>query len=510
MGGRLTGLEPLLRMTGITKTFPGMRALDNVDFSVTAGEVHSIMGENGAGKSTLIKILTGEYRRDGGTVELEGKAIHPRSTLDAQVLGISTVYQEVNLIPTLTVAENVLLGREPRRFGAIDWRAVRARAEKALSGLDLQIDVTRLLGSYSIAVQQTVAIARAVAVDARVLVLDEPTSSLDAGEVERLFEVIGKLKASGLGVVFVSHFLDQVYAISDRITVLRNGKRVGCYPAGELPRLQLIAKMIGKDEADVSKMSETRPKPVVEIEGPPLLAAHGLERKRSIGPIDLQVRKGEVVGLGGLLGSGRTEIARMLFGIDKPDGGSIGIAGAEVKIASPRAAIRLGFGYLPEDRKLEGIIPSLSVRENIVLALQAHRGWLRLLPKRRQEELASRYVRALKIATSDADKPIGALSGGNQQKVLLARWLASQPKLLILDEPTRGIDIGAKAEIEGLVRELCADGMAIVFISSELEEVLRDSHRVIVLRDRKQVGELSGDALNADELMRTIAASAHA
>jgi len=502
--------SPLLRMTGICKEFPGVKALDAVDFTLSRGEIHTIMGENGAGKSTLIKVLTGVYSRDGGSVELEGHPIHPRSTLAAQALGISTVYQEVNLVPTLTVAENVFLGREPKRFGTIDWKAVRAGADKALARLDLKLDVANLLSSYSIAIQQMVAIARAVQIDAKVLVLDEPTSSLDKDEVKQLFAVMRKLKADGLGIVFVSHFLDQVFEISDRITILRNGKLVGAYPAADLTRLQLVSKMIGKEEAEVAVMSERHAKPAALQDSAPFVSATGLGKKNVVGPLDLEVRKGEVVGLGGLLGSGRTEVARLLFGIDKADEGSIRVGGKEKEIGSPRRAIRLGFGFLPEDRKLEGIVPSLSIRENIVLALQANRGWLKLLPLKKQQELADRYIKALKIATPDAEKPIGELSGGNQQKVLIARWLASQPELLILDEPTRGIDVGAKAEIEGLVHQLCADGMAIVFISSELEEVLRDSDRVIVMRDRKKVGELSGDTLNSNDLMSIIAAGSHA
>jgi len=501
---------PLLQMTGITKDFPGVRALDSVDFVLHRGEVHTIMGENGAGKSTLIKVLTGVYPKDSGSIELDGKTIQPKSTLAAQALGISTVYQEVNLIPSLSVAENLFLGREPMRMGTIDWKAVQSGADRALERLNIRIDVSRLLSSYSIAIQQMIAIARAVEIDAKVLVLDEPTSSLDADEVTRLFEVIRTLKSNGLGIVFVSHFLDQVFEISDRITILRNGKLVGSHDAKDLSRLRLVSMMIGKEESDVAKMEERRVKSKVDRSSEPFLTAEGIGKKTSVGPLNIEVRKGEVVGLGGLLGSGRTEVARLLFGINKPDQGTVRINGRETKITNPRRAIRLGFGFLAEDRKVEGIIPSLSVRENIMLALQAKRGWLKLLGIRQQQDLADRYIKALKIATPDAEKPIGQLSGGNQQKVLLARWLVSQPQFLILDEPTRGVDVGAKAEIEGLVLQLCADGMAILFISSELEEVLRDSHRVVVLRDRKKVGELSGDSLNSNELMNMIAASTDA
>ena len=487
-----------------------MRALDGVDFSLRSGEVHTLMGENGAGKSTLIKVITGVYSRDSGSIQLGGQPVHPKSTLDAQRLGISTVYQEVNLVPTLSVAENIFLGREPTRFGNIDWKSVRRGAINALQRLDVHIDVNDVLSSYSIAIQQMVAIARAVEIDAKVLILDEPTSSLDADEVKRLFSVIQKLKSEGLGIVFVSHFLDQVFEISDRITILRNGKLVGSYQASQLSRLQLISKMIGKDEAAVEQMNVHSAKTSSPPSGEPFLVARGIGRANSVGPLDLEVRKGEILGLGGLLGSGRTEVARLLFGVDKPDQGSLKIKGATEKIVSPRKAIRLGLGFLPEDRKLEGIIPSLSIRENIMLALQANRGWFRLLPMTQQQEMAERYIKALKIATPHAEKPIGELSGGNQQKVLIGRWLASQPELLILDEPTRGIDVGAKAEIEGLVLQLCEDGMAIVFISSELEEVLRDSNRVLVMRDRQKVGELYGDQLTSSDLMSTIAGGTHA
>ncbi len=509
MGGPIVLDLSLLELRGITKSFPGVLALDNVDFTLRAGEVHALMGENGAGKSTLIKVLTGVYQRDGGTATLLGRSISPKTPLDAQSLGISTVYQEVNLIPTLSVAENIFLGREPTRLGNIDWRAMKTGAAEALARLDIVLNVNETLSSYSIAIQQMVAIARAVDIKAKVLVLDEPTSSLDKDEVAQLFQVMRKLKSEGLGILFVSHFLDQIYEISDRITVLRNGKLVGEFPTSELSRLQLVSKMIGQDEAAVASMSDHRVSDLSPNLGEPVVSAKQFGKRSKVGPVDLEICKGEVLGLAGLLGSGRTEIAQLLFGIDKPDQGTLKVDGTDTQVNSPRKAIRLGFGFLSEDRKHAGIIPNLSIRENIVLALQANRGWLRKISFSQQQELADRYIKALKIATPDADKPIGQLSGGNQQKVLLARWLASQPKLLILDEPTRGVDVGAKAEIEGLVYQLCADGMAILFISSELDEVLRDSHRVIVMRDRKKVGELSGEHLTSNELMNTIAAGDH-
>ena len=499
----------LLEAREITKSFPGVLALDKVDFTLRAGEIHSLMGENGAGKSTLIKVLTGVYARDGGSIRLNNDVINPKTPLQAQGLGISTVYQEVNLVPTLSVAENIYLGREPKKLGNIQWRVIHEGATRALEKLDIRVDVTQLLSSYSIAIQQMVAIARAVEIEAKVLVLDEPTSSLDKDEVRQLFSVMRKLKENGMGILFVSHFLDQIYEISDRITVLRNGRLVGEHSASELTRLQLISKMIGKEESEIHASSEhtIRDVPIKSVNS--ILTVRGLTKKSSVDPVNLSIHSGEVVGLAGLLGSGRTETAELIFGVTKPDAGSIEIEGQPLKPGSPRRAIRMGVGFLSEDRKRAGIIPHLSIRENIVLALQANRGWLKKIPETKQQELADRYIKALKIATPDADKPIGQLSGGNQQKVLLARWLASQPKLLILDEPTRGVDVGAKAEIEGIVHDLCADGMGILFISSELEEVLRDSHRVIVMRDRKQVGELNGSEITSQQLLNTIAAGGH-
>ena len=499
------GDTPLLAVRGASKEFPGVRALDGVDFTLRRGEIHALLGENGAGKSTLIKVLTGVYRRDGGEVFLEGRSINPRSPAEAQRLGISTVYQEINLIPYLSVAENIFLGRHPTKHGRIDWKQIHRRAADALERLDIKVDVTRPLNSYSIAIQQMAALARALDTEARVLVLDEPTSSLDANEVGHLFTVLRTLKAQGLGVLYVSHFLDQVYAISNRFTVLRNGRLVGEFETATLPRLELIAKMIGKDPEAVEEMSARHGAAPVAAEPKAFLQARGLGRRRAVAPFDLTIRAGEVVGLAGLLGSGRTETARLLFGIDRADEGWMEIDGRPVSLNSPRTAIAHRVGFCPEDRKTEGIIPDLSVRENIVLALQASKGWIRRIPTRQQEQLAHGYIRALAIGTSDAEKPIRFLSGGNQQKAILARWLASRPRLLILDEPTRGIDVGAKAEVEKLIEKLCGEGMAILFVSSELEEVVRGSHRVVVLRDRKQVCELTGGQIELSAIMEAIA-----
>ncbi len=497
-------MADLLEMRGVSKLFPGVRALDAVDFTVGRREIHALMGENGAGKSTLIKALTGAEPRDGGEVFLDGRPIRPRSPKDAQKLGISTVYQEVNLVPNLSVAENLFLGRQPTFFGSIRWGAMNRLAREALAKLNLSIDVTRDLGTYSIAVQQMVAIARALDVNVKLLILDEPTSSLDAGEVRELFGVLRGLRERGLGIVFVTHFLDQVYEVTDRITVLRNGKLVGESETKSLPREQLVAQMMGRELAGLEQAGNRRQgecKPDRTV----LLSAQQLGRRGAIAPFDLDIAAGEVVGIAGLLGSGRTEMARLLFGIDRFDVGELRIDGKPASLNSPRAAIAHRFGFLPEDRKTQGIIPDLTVRENIILALQARRGFFRAFSRRKQTEIANHYIKALSIAARDAEQPVKNLSGGNQQKVILARWLASDPRLLILDEPTRGIDVGAKADILKLVLALCDQGKAVVFISSELEEVVRCGDRVVVLRDRRKIDELSGDDVDEHRILQTIA-----
>ena len=496
--------ETLLEMRGISKRFPGVQALDGVDFCVARGEIHALMGENGAGKSTLIKILTGVQRRDCGTIVLAGAPIDPRSPQAAEGLGISTVYQEINLVPHLSVAENICLNREPTRWGVIRWRVVTRRAQAALAQLDVKIDVTRELASYPLAVQQMVAIARALDTSARLLMLDEPTSSLDARETAELFAVLRKLRSAGLGIVFITHFLDQVYSIADRITVLRDGRLVGVYPTASLPRTELVSRMIGKTLSDILPSPPTAER-AVGATAPAFVEVRRLGRRGSVAPFDMRIARGQAVGLAGLLGSGRSEAARLLFGIDRADTGDVRVDGRKVTLRSPRRAIALGFGFTPEDRKTEGIIPHLSVRENIILALQGGRGTWRPLSRRRQRQVAERFVRELGIKTPHLEQPAAHLSGGNQQKVLLARWLANEPALLILDEPTRGIDVGAKAEIERLVGALRAAGMSIVFISSELDEVVRTCQRVVVLRDRAQVGELVGDQISAPAIMQIIA-----
>jgi len=495
----------ILAMRGITKRFPGVVALDGVDFAVRRGEVHALMGENGAGKSTLIKVLTGVCPRDGGEVAFDGRAIAPRSPLEAQRLGISTLYQEVNLVPHLSVAENLYLGRQPGRAAWIDWRATHRKAEALLEGFGLRLDVRRSLASYSVAIQQMVAIARAVDISAKLLVMDEPTSSLEAGEVARLFATIRALKAQGVSVVFITHFLEQAFEIADRMTVLRNGTRAGTFETARLTRLELIGHMLGQDPAAVAARERARAPARAGGAARPALEARGLGRRGAIEPFDLAVGEGEVLGLAGLLGSGRSEAARLLFGADRATSGRVAVGGRPVKLRSPRAAVRRGIGFCPEDRQAEGILPDLSVRENIVLAVQGRLARAGVVSRRRQLEVAEKFMRRLGIVAAGPEQPVRALSGGNQQKVILARWLAMAPRVLILDEPTRGIDVGAKAEVERLVEELSRGGMAVVFISSELEEVARRSHRVAVLRERRKVAELAGEAVDERAILRAIA-----
>jgi galactofuranose transport system ATP-binding protein len=495
---------PLLELRGISKQFPGVKALSDVGLRLFPGEVHTLMGQNGAGKSTLIKVLTGVYTPDRGTISLGGNEIRPSSTQDAQRLGISTVYQEVNLCPNLSVAENIFTGRYPRKFGMVDWKAMRTQAAALLAQLDVHIDVTAQLSTYPLAIQQMVAISRALNISAQVLILDEPTSSLDEAEVQLLFGVLRKLRGQGMAILFVTHFLDQTYAISDRITIMRNGEREGEYACNELTRLALVNKMVG---APATAQQEAQA-PVASTAGATFLKARGLARKGALAPLDLDIRAGEMLGLCGLLGSGRTEAARLLFGADRADGGSIRVGQRDAPFSNPRDAIAHGIGFCSEDRKHEGAILELSVRENLILALQARAGLLRAIPRKLQDALARDYVQKLGIKTADIDTPIGSLSGGNQQKVLLARWLATDPKMLILDEPTRGIDVRAKQEIMDYVSGLCRKGMAILFISSELPEVLRCSDRLVVMRDRKAGGEYQRGELDDSSVLQAIAGDA--
>jgi monosaccharide-transporting ATPase len=497
--------QSLVAMQGIAKSFPGVVALEDVDFSLRKGEIHALMGENGAGKSTLIKILTGVEHPDKGLIELEGKPVQVRSPQHSQELGISTVYQEINLCTNISVAENVMLGREPRRFGSISWKKMNDLASLAIKRLGIDVDVTQSLGNYSVAIQQMVAIARALEIlSAKALILDEPTSSLDIHETKLLFDVMRKLKSEGIGIVFITHFLDQVYQIADRITVLRNGKLVGTFDIDSLPRIELIAKMLGRNVTALEAISQARSRVEQKKAKECLAEARGLGLKGSLDPVDLELNTNEVVGIAGLLGSGRTELADLIFGIDTPDTGSLLVKGQQVDRFSPMESLKRGIALCPEDRKAEGIVGDLTIRENIILAVQARYGWFNYLSAQKQYEIAEKYIKLLGIHTPSPDQLVKNLSGGNQQKVILARWLATQPQILILDEPTRGIDVGAKAEIQKLVLDLAGEGMSIVFISSELEEVLRISHRIVVLRDRKKAAEYSGD-VSDQTIMHTMA-----
>lgn len=501
-------MEPqaIVEMRDISITFPGVKALDGVNFRLLPGEVHTLMGENGAGKSTLIKALTGVYRIDSGRILINGQDLHLTGTADAQAAGISTVYQEVNLCANLTIGENVMLGHEVKGAMGINWKATHRLAGEALERLGLgHLNPKAPLASLSLAMQQLVAISRSMVTKAKVLILDEPTSSLDAVEVEQLFVVIRGLRDKGVAILFVSHFLDQVYAISDRLTVLRNGAFVGEYLTRELGRASLIAKMIGKDIAALQHLDSGRATRDIG-DGEVIYAADSISRTNAIEPLNLSLRRGEIVGFAGLLGSGRTELARLIYGADRADTGEVTIGGEKVDVRSPATGLRHRIAFSSENRRDEGIIRDLSVRENIILAVQAKRGWARPIPRKEADEVVSRYISELNVRPADPDRPIRNLSGGNQQKALLGRWLATKPEILILDEPTRGIDIGAKAEIQERVLELAAEGVSIVFISSELEEVVRLCDRIVVLKDHRMIAELvNGPEVTAEAIVNIIA-----
>lgn len=493
--------DVLLRTEGLSKYFPGVKALDNVSFSLKRGEIMALLGENGAGKSTLIKALTGVYQRDSGTVWLDGAEVFPKSTAHAQSLGIGTVYQEVNLLPNMSVADNLFIGREPRRLGFIDRRQMVRRSTELMERYGFSLDVTEPLGRFSVAMQQIVAICRAIDLSAKVLILDEPTASLDTSEVEMLFTLMRHLRDQGVSLIFVTHFLEQVYAVTDRITVLRNGEFIGTRDTKALPYIELIKMMLGRelDNNALQRAGRTllSDNSTVEFEH------YG--KKGVIAPFNLKVRPGEIVGLAGLLGSGRTEMAEVIFGIKPADSGTATVKGKKRALRSPHQASHYGLGFCPEDRKTDGIIAAASVRENIILALQAQRGWLRPIPRKEQQRIAERFIRQLGIRTPSTEQPIEFLSGGNQQKVLLSRWLLTKPQFLILDEPTRGIDVGAHAEIIRLIETLCADGLALLVISSELEELVGYADRVVILRDRQQIAEIPLEQLSVAAIMNAIA-----
>ncbi len=494
-------MQNVLEMSGICKSFPGVRALHNVSFSLRKGEVHALMGENGAGKSTLIKVITGVYEKDAGQILVDGKAIHFRSPQDAQNFGVGAVYQEIMLCPNLTVAENLFIGRG--QHALVNWKQMKEKAAQLLRSLDIPARPTQQLSSCSLAVQQMIAIARAIDMNCRILILDEPTSSLDEEEVQKLFRLMRELKARGVGIIFVTHFLDQVYEISDRITVLRNGEFIGEYEAASLPQFELVSKMMGKALDDVSQIKKEKSASIQR--GVPVYEAVGLSSTAGIKPFDFTIHKGEVNGFIGLLGSGRSEAARAIYAADKVIGGEVKVNGKKVKIREPMHAMKLGIGYLPEDRKSDGIIADLSVRENIILALQVLKGFFKPFSRKQAEVFAEEYIKSLSIKTASTSTPVKSLSGGNQQKVIIARWLLTHPEYLILDEPTRGIDVGTKVEIQKLVLKLAREGVSITFISSEIEEMLRTCSRLIVMKDREIAGELSGENMTERDIMHVIA-----
>lgn len=501
--------EVVLSMKNINKTFPGVKALTDVCFTLKKSEIHALMGENGAGKSTLIKVLTGVYERDSGEIFLDGfdHPVNNRSPEEAQKNGISTVYQEVNLCPNISVAENIFIGRHPKnRIKAIDWKEMNRRALVVLAGVGLEkIDVTRSLGEYSVAIQQMVAIARAIDINCKVLILDEPTSSLDEQEVEKLFEMMKSLKERGVGIVFVTHFLEQVYKVCDTITVLRNGDLVGRYTVSELPRVQLVARMLGHEFDDLATIRVPEYVESIQKSSPEIIRALSLSHTGTIKPFDINIHKGEIIGLTGLLGSGRSELARTLYGADSPDHGELWFKGESLKAHEPLDTMRAGMAFLPEDRKEESILADLSIRENMIIALQAKTGIFRLLPLSKQIEYADTYIKALNIKAPSPETLVSQLSGGNQQKVIIGRWLVTHPEFLILDEPTRGIDVGTKTEIQKLILKLAGEGMTIMFISSEIDEMLRTVNRLCVLRDGMKVGELKNENLDRPKVMAAIA-----
>jgi len=494
----------LLKMRGICKSFPGVKALDNVDVSVSRGQVHALIGENGAGKSTLIKVLTGIYRKDAGDIFFDGESISPVSATQSQHMGISTIYQELNLAQYLSVAENIFIGREPKRYGLIDWKTVRGRACAILEDMGVGgVDVTRPLGELSVAVRQMVAIARALSLESKLLVMDEPTSSLSEGEVGLLFDVIRRVKARGASVIFISHKLDEVFAICDAATILRDGRLVGAYPMEEMTKLKMVSLMIGRDATSVLHGKKTAY--VEPGDRQMLLSAHRLSRAHKTKQIDIDIASGEVLGVSGLLGSGRTELARILFGDDIPEQGEIFIGGREVRLKTPRDAIKLGLGFCSEDRKSEGLFPNMTVMENMTIGVLDEVSRLGVMSAKAQWTIAQTYIEKLKIKASGPHQKMKELSGGNQQKVLLARWLCKKPILMILDEPTRGIDLGAKSEIEEIIAELSGGGVAVLMISSELEELVRSCDQIVVLSEGEKVGQLVGREISEERLVDIIA-----
>jgi galactofuranose transport system ATP-binding protein len=496
----------LLQMADIDKVFPGVVALDKARLDVGRSEVHAIVGQNGAGKSTLIKIINGAYHRDGGEVVFDGKPVSFGTVHQAQAAGISTIFQEINLVPFRSVAENIFMGREPRTFGLINWRKLNRDAAGILDRLGVHLNVRQPLMNLNVALQQMVAIARAVSFESKLVIMDEPTSSLDEREVETLFKVIRSLKRDGVSVIYISHRLDELHQVGDRITIMRDGKTIEEAPLASLTKLEIVSKMLGKAIGEIRREGATGFNETKKtVAAPPVIEAEHLRRGRNPVDTSVNVRPGEIVGVAGLLGSGRTETARLLFGADHAESGSVKLKGNPVNFSSPREAIRARIGYCSEDRKAEGIVPFMSVRENLTLAalpVLSRRG---VIDKAEQQAIVDRFISLLSIKVADADQEVRQLSGGNQQKVLLARWLCLNPEVLLLDEPTRGIDVGAKAEIHALIESLADEGLAVLMITSEIEEIVEGSDRVFVLRDGRTVAEFSADQISQDAIINTMA-----
>ncbi len=496
----------ILEMKQIDKKFTGVHALDHVDFEVRKGEIHALMGENGAGKSTLIKVLTGLYSKDEGEIIFDGVERNFHTPQDSQLAGISTIYQEINLIPHLSVAENIFIGREPRNAFGIDWKAVRERARQLLLDNGIDIDVTKDLATYSTAIQQMVAITRAISQNAKLLIMDEPTSSLADDEIKLMFDKMRELVAKGISIIFISHKLDEIYTICDRATILKDGKLVGSYDIDKISRLEMVSKMIGRDASNVLKRS------VGEYAGEegqtPLVHTKDIDNRVKLHGISIDIRPGEIVGIAGLLGAGKSEFAKVVFGCDNTYTGEFEVEGRPVRLKTPKGAIDLGFAYCSEDRKVEGIFPHMSVKENMTITALPNISKFGVVNRRKQNEIVDEYINSIRIKTPSPDQLICNLSGGNQQKVLLGRWLSMAPKLIILDEPTRGIDVGAKAEIEALIKQFSESGISVLYISSELEELIRNCYRVVVIRDGRNAAELSGEEITEASIMNHIAKNA--
>ncbi len=498
----------LLSMQRISKAFGGIPALSAASLQIDAGEVHALVGQNGAGKSTMIKILTGYYRKDAGDIQFDGASFEVASPQAAQTGGISTIYQEINLVPYRSVAENICLGREKRRFGLLDWPAMYEDARALIARFNINFDVRQPLVNFNTATQQMVAIARAIGFKAKLVIMDEPTSSLDEREVGVLFDVIRQLKAEGVSVIFVSHKLDELYQVCDRVTIMRDGQSVKTAAMADLSQLELIASMLGRDIAQVSRRTTAfgdRNFAKQASSEAPLLKVSNLRAGRKVLDVSFDMRRGEIIGLAGLLGAGRTETARVIFGEDQPQGGALELKGHAFNPRDPRDAIAGGLGFCSEDRKLEGIIPDMSVGENLTLVLLPHLSKAGIVDEAAKAKIVEKFIARLGVKCSGPNQKIRELSGGNQQKVLLARWLATNPQLLILDEPTRGIDVGAKAEIQSLINDMAKDGLSVLMISSELEEVIEGADRVFVLREGHSVVEFAHSDLSEHAIMQAMA-----